>query len=246
MGTTLEQLRISDKFDGQRYDVVAWANDQETVYYEEFGSYQGEWVLVSRDLSQYFIYKGWYGSCSGCDSYEASLSYGENVGKEAAKKFAEDYRSFLEIPNRTMMNLSSNRSLLSVFPANVRDTDEADMASVASAVEMRVRLIHGMDISAEDIISTRNQEVQQECLKIYGYERFCKDTGAKIIGSEKRPYGTNELLEVEGNIKFASVIDASTGNRYLLRVPPDISSIKEAIAWTFGMEMGEYNPIIET
>ena len=34
--------------------------------------------------------------------------------------------------------------------------------------------------------------------------------------------------------------------RYVLRVPPDVRSPREAVAWTFGVDTGEYRPAIET
>jgi hypothetical protein len=39
--------------------------------------------------------------------------------------------------------------------------------------------------------------------------------------------------------------DGSTKN-YFLRVPPEIRTAKEAVAWTFGMSGEEYSPLRET
>ena len=33
---------------------------------------------------------------------------------------------------------------------------------------------------------------------------------------------------------------------YLLRVPPHMKTCKQAVAWTFGLEEIEYNPVKET
>jgi hypothetical protein len=32
----------------------------------------------------------------------------------------------------------------------------------------------------------------------------------------------------------------------MLRVPPEVTTCKEALAWTFGMSTEEYNPIKES
>ena len=50
----------------------------------------------------------------------------------------------------------------------------------------------------------------------------------------------------DSGIAFLQVKDSSTGKRYFLKVPPDMESVQEAKAWTFGLEKEEYNPEIET
>jgi hypothetical protein len=42
------------------------------------------------------------------------------------------------------------------------------------------------------------------------------------------------------------VQDASTERQYFLRVPPTITTVAEAIAWSFGMTVEEYSPAHET
>ena len=46
---------------------------------------------------------------------------------------------------------------------------------------------------------------------------------------------TNSTPEPNGNARS-----------YLLRVPPDMKTAAEAVAWTFGMRSDQYNPNIET
>jgi len=53
--------------------------------YQSFGSYQGEWVAeVEKDGDRFWI-KSYYGSCSGCDHFEA------NCSTEYADDYSEDY-----------------------------------------------------------------------------------------------------------------------------------------------------------
>lgn len=42
--------------------------------YKEFGSYQGTWIAIIEDGR--FI-EGSYGSCSGCDSFQAEFGYSD-------------------------------------------------------------------------------------------------------------------------------------------------------------------------
>jgi hypothetical protein len=37
-----------------------------------------------------------------------------------------------------------------------------------------------------------------------------------------------------------------TYKEYFLRVPPDVSSAREGVAWTFGLEPHEYAPAVES
>jgi len=50
----------------------------------------------------------------------------------------------------------------------------------------------------------------------------------------------------DSEITFLQVMDPSSGKIYFLKVPPDMNSVQEAKAWTFGLEKEEYNPEIET
>jgi hypothetical protein len=50
------------------------------------------------------------------------------------------------------------------------------------------------------------------------------------------------LLEVEN----ATLEADGSRRRYFLRVPPEMHSPREAIAWTFGLEEAEYAPEVES
>lgn len=64
--------------------------------FEQFGSYQGEWwakcLFPSGDT--YFV-TGYYGSCSGCDSFEGEFGYRDEEDDPAyfhkLKDFGRDY-----------------------------------------------------------------------------------------------------------------------------------------------------------
>lgn len=71
-------------------DMFAQVKDMELIHYEEFGSYQGDYIVICRDKTEtyggdrdrVFIWTGGYGSCSGCDWLEAELEYeGEDYNK---------------------------------------------------------------------------------------------------------------------------------------------------------------------
>jgi len=50
----------------------------EVLAFEQFGSYQGDWwAKVNYNGRQFWIH-GTYGSCSGCDSFEAEFGWSED------------------------------------------------------------------------------------------------------------------------------------------------------------------------
>ena len=44
-------------FEGSGYSIIAWANGQTLVLYQEFGSYQGEWLMLAKGEKEYAVYK---------------------------------------------------------------------------------------------------------------------------------------------------------------------------------------------
>lgn len=117
-----------------------------------------------------------------------------------------------------------------------------------------------------------NVEHRQQYLSQMGYKEFIRQ--AKEHGYLKRRHREwmtgQELLEVKpvswiarkveedyfGTTRkittwdpwvFVSVLDAThPEKRYLLRVPPEMRTVKEAIAWTFKMYKDQYKPVVET
>lgn len=224
------------------YPIIAWANGEQLVLYQQFGSYQGEWLMLTKGDGQYLVYKDWYGSCSGCDAYEgADLGYSD-VTLSAAKAFAKDYKSFIEIPNATMRKLVQAGTLMKVFPANVKDSySEVSYDDFCRDATISVKLLEDIEVTASDILACKNQEIKQTALKKFGYERFVAEVKMEEIHRD----GENALLR-NGDVVFAYVKDSSTPRRYLLRVPPNMRTVHDAIAWTFNMKPDEYKPVAET
>jgi hypothetical protein len=243
---------IEPRFDGEGYTIIAWANGEKVMGFRQFGSYQGEWLMLTKGEKEYFVYKDWYGSCSGCDAYE-----GENWGDyprrftsaddrrptmSQAREFAKGYKSFIEIPIKTMQELLKNGTLRSVFPANIKKRDDdIDYDEFVDDAILSCKLEEGMEVTVQNILKCTNQEIKQRALRAFGYEKFVAEAKMKEIDSS----GESKLLK-SGDVVFAYVKDASTTRKYLLRVPPHMKSLHEAIAWTFGMFGRDYQPLRET
>jgi hypothetical protein len=229
------------------YPIIAWAHGQTCILYQQFGSYQGEWLMMTKDEKEYFVYKAWYGSCSGCDAWGGWHPRGweerdKGMPLSMAKEFAKDYKSFIEVPRATMRNLVTSGTLKKIMPANIRDSSsEIDYDGFCGDAQIAVKVAEDIDVTAADILACKNQEIKQTALKRFGYERFVAEAKMDEIHRD----GENALLR-NGDIVFAYVKDSSTPRRYLLRVPPNMKTVHDAIAWTFNMSPKEYQPLIET
>ena len=79
----------------------------------------------------------------------------------------------------------------------------------------------------------------------YGLPRFLTDSGAKLLHEDE----TGKLYRTEvpndEPLVMVQVLNSTPepdGQRktYSLRVPPDMTKAREAVAWTFGMNADKY------
>jgi hypothetical protein len=112
-------------------------------------------------------------------------------------------------------------------------------------------IIQPETITISEIENEHNVEVRRVMIDRYGQDRYLIDSGAEII--HKDDYGTlyrksqpdDEALVMVKVINSTPEPDGSFKD-YFLRVPPNIKTACEAVAWTFGMEQSEYSPIAES
>lgn len=64
--------------------------------YEQFGSYQGDWwALVEYNGRKGFV-GGSYGSCSGCDAFEAEFSWNDEDRPDYQDRLRDFGKSYLD------------------------------------------------------------------------------------------------------------------------------------------------------
>jgi Domain of unknown function (DUF6745) len=143
-----------------------------------------------------------------------------------------------------------------------RRLHSAETAAVESDIE-RLYFWHGVLVPAFVIVrpdwitvahiqQEENAEVRRVMLERYGHERYMIDVGA--IREQADDYG--ELFRVarpnDTDLVMVRVLNSTpepdgSQKRYMLRVPPHVTSAREAVAWTFGVERAEdYAPAVET
>jgi hypothetical protein len=117
-------------------------------------------------------------------------------------------------------------------------------------VEQRI-VFQPETITVEEILAERNAERRRVLLERMGYERFFQHTNAEVLDADRDPGGERRLLRVamlgDENLVCVAVRCPSTGRQYLLRVPPDTMTCREAAAWLAGFDdPDEYSPLVET
>lgn len=110
-----------------------------------------------------------------------------------------------------------------------------------------------------DVLATRNAELRRVLIQLY--ERgdpgaFIRDADADVIALDYDRHGNQRLLlrfPLPGDEPYVAVqvINSTpepdgSHKRYILRVPPTITSCRAAVAWTFGLAADDYDPDVET
>ena len=106
-------------------------------------------------------------------------------------------------------------------------------------------------ITAKRIIEERNAEVRRVMLERRGHDGVIRELGLSPISRSSA--GSLYRLDLPGDEPLAVVeVENSTlesdgsRKRYWLRVPPDMSDATAAVAWTFGLDPKQYQPVVET
>jgi hypothetical protein len=106
-----------------------------------------------------------------------------------------------------------------------------------------IKLHEGWAIHARDVIRTTNQTLRFRALKAMGTDKFLEKAKMEKVHADKH----GVLYRARGtDLQFVRVIDPSTGNTYMLQVPPDVVRAKQGVAWGFGMSEEQYEPLVET
>jgi hypothetical protein len=106
-------------------------------------------------------------------------------------------------------------------------------------------------LTAEEVLTEQNAERRRVMLEQMGYEQFFQQVNAEVLDTDCDAGGERRLLRVplqwDEDLVCVSVRCPSTGRQYLLRVPPTVTSCREAVAWVAGFDdPSEYNPVLET
>jgi hypothetical protein len=108
-------------------------------------------------------------------------------------------------------------------------------------------------LTVERALQESNSETQRIMLEIIGWDKLIEHRKTRILdqGEDGAMLFEFELpRSEEENIVLVKVIDATElddGRRreYILRVPPQTRTVREAVAWTFDVHERDYEPVQE-
>lgn len=136
---------------------------------------------------------------------------------------------------------------ITVLPESLK---EARLRWYGVLVDQRI-VLHPETITVDEILEERNAELRRVLLERFGYDRFILQANAEVLDTDRDPGGERRLLcvplEGDEDLVCVSVICPSTGNQYIIRVPPNMRTCRQAIAWIAGFDdPDQYQPLVET
>ena len=169
------------------------------------------------------------------------------------------------------LGIDFEKSLVLGNDSNAFNEFKASLERYTRDIETKIKLEMDYPITFGDIEGTKNLELRERALRIFGYGNYVREGFKKgkirkirydneevvypfldeklgFLPKGYRPYNDNneKMMILTNDIAFLQVKDPSSGKIYFLKVPPFMDSVQEAKAWTFGLEKEEYNPEIET
>jgi hypothetical protein len=128
--------------------------------------------------------------------------------------------------------------------------DDAGIRWNGIAVSHRVAF-HPETLDHAEILAERNAELRRVMIERFGYERLFEKAGAEELDRDSDAGGERRLLRMDvpndEPLVCVSVRCPSTGHRFVLRVPPDMQTCRQAVAWTAGFDNPDaYRPAVET
>jgi hypothetical protein len=106
-------------------------------------------------------------------------------------------------------------------------------------------------ITAREVMDTPNVELRRILMERMGYENFMREVRSETLDMDRDPGGPRLLLRVplgrDEPLVCLSVTCPSTGRNYMLRVPPEMRTCRQAAAWLAGFDSEkDYRPLQET
>ncbi len=105
----------------------------------------------------------------------------------------------------------------------------------------------GAPITLNMIKNQDNAELQQMLIEAYGgLDAYLRDSCAEVVQQDHA--GTLLRLPQRGGEPLVAVAVRcpSTGREYVLRVPPEMKTAREAVAWTFDTPCASYVPVVQS
>ncbi|MBC7997695.1 MAG: hypothetical protein IAF58_07120 [Leptolyngbya sp.] len=106
-------------------------------------------------------------------------------------------------------------------------------------------------LSVEEIDAEINLEIRRVMMERFGIGRYVLDSNAQVVSEDEVGILYRKLMTGDEPISLVRVKNSTPEpdgsiREYFLRVPPWVTTPKEAVAWTFDLEENEYAPEVES
>ena len=101
----------------------------------------------------------------------------------------------------------------------------------ARVITTEVKLDMGWPLVVDDALGMEDKELRIRALAAFGTERLINEVRYASVDRD----GEGELLRM-GDMVFVHEEGVSSSGRYLLRVPPEMQTVRQAVAWAFGFD----------
>lgn len=108
-------------------------------------------------------------------------------------------------------------------------------------------------ITASFINRARNVEERRVLIEAVGFDQFVELCNGYMMHSDGYGdlYRFPALPREDEALMMLKVVNSTqepdgSYKDYFLRVPPSMETAEQAVAWTFGMEAGQYQPVVQT
>lgn len=112
---------------------------------------------------------------------------------------------------------------------------------------------HPEELTVKEIFGNPNAEVRFAGLHIYGFDRLLEEGAVTIVDHETDTdyllFRINKVFDEP--VQFVRLWNSTpepdgSYKAYYLCVPPDVNTVRAAVAWTFRKEADTYRPVQET
>ncbi|HEY8723407.1 MAG TPA: hypothetical protein VIL92_06055 [Gaiellaceae bacterium] len=111
-------------------------------------------------------------------------------------------------------------------------------------------------LTVAQILAEENAEVRRVMMDRFGFDKLLEQADAALVDADVDQFGQpRELwrldLSDDEPLVMVRVVNSTAEpdghfKSYTLRVPPDMGTCQQAVAWTYGMAADEYAPAVET
>lgn len=218
----------------KKEDPELWEEDKNLFC---FGQHDIHWIIFYETLREQFNQVEQTKSLSGLSKAAREMGW-----------FAPFTKVCLVSRKPKCIHLDENNVLHSFENRALEFVDGNGVCAVHGVVVPDRWVLDQGNLTAKEVLEEPNLEVRQAGCQILGWEKIIEELEPTVIDTDEDPE-IGQLLEVvipdSGRERFLRV-RCGTGRYFVLQVPLEVTTAREANAATYGLKPDEYHPEVRT